>query len=199
MQMTNTPPVNPSALTEGRHPGYLITITTEVTPPDWPMAKSSPQMYRWHFALWEVPGLIERQSPELQTGITSIKFAPKGKYQASKAYTWTTQLLGYQIAPGGSVDYDALFPVPCSVRVTREPGKDYIKIVDVEAWPEGAALLTDTLRMALTDLLAQPPTPAPAPAPAPTPAPASAPAPQPGMQSWGNQAPAASTSGWSSR
>jgi hypothetical protein len=189
MQMTIMPTAIESALTEGRHPGYLLNITEEPTPPEWPMAKSSPQLWRWHFALWEVPGLIEHHTPELQTGITSTKFAPKGKFQASKAYVWTCQLLQRQIAPGESVNYDPLYPLPCSVRVTREVGKDYVKIVDVEAWPEGAALLTDTLRAALKDLVAQSPTPPPdsgtSPVPVRTPPPA--PAPQPGMQSWGNQ------------
>lgn len=185
MQMTNRPPVNPSALSEGRHPGFLLHIAEESTPDDWLMAKQSPTMWRWYFALWEVPTLIPQHAPELQTAITSTKFAPKGKFQASKAYTWTCQILGRHIAPGESVNYDTLYPLPCSVKVTREPGKDYIKIVDVEGWPEGATLLTDAFKEALREVLAQPPTSAVA---ASTQAAAPTPAPQPGMQSWGNPA-----------
>lgn len=194
MQMTNTPPINPSALSEGRHPGFLLKIAEEATPDGWVMKEKSPTMYRWYFALWEVPTLIPQQAPELQTGITSTKFSPKGKFQASKAYVWTCQLLGRHIQPGESVNYDPLFPLPCSVKVTRAPGKDFIKIIDVEGWPDGAQYLTEPITQALRDLLAAPSTPPPAPSVQPL-------APQPGMQSWrhpapAQQPPAAGTKAW---
>lgn len=190
MQMTNRPAVNTSVLTEGRHPGYLLKIVEEATPDGWVMKEKSPTMYRWYFALWEVPTLIDKQAPELQTGITSTKFAPKGKFQASRAYTWTCQLLGRHIAPGESVNYDPLYPLPCSVKVEREPGKDYIKILDVEGWADGAQLLTDTLKQSLLTLVMAEEAPTAKTAP-PTP-PQSPSAPSPGMQSWGNGAPAQS-------
>jgi hypothetical protein len=192
MQMTNRPPVNPSALTEGWHPGFLLHISEEATPADWQMAKQSPTMYRWHFCLWETPTLLERQAPEQQSGLTSTKFTPKGRFQASKAYVWTTQLLGRQIVPGESINYDTLYPLPCRVKVQRDPGKDYVKIVDVEAWNEGQqylAGLQPALMQARRALLDTPaadvPPPAPQPAPAATPPPA--------IQGWGGQAPAAPT------
>lgn len=183
--MTNRPPVAPSALTPGRHPGYLLQIVEEPTPEGWPMAEKSPTLYRWFFALWEVPTLVDRQAPELQTGITSTKFAPKGKFQASKAFTWTSQILNKTIAPGESVNLDPMLPLPCSVKVSRDPGKDFVKIEDVEAWPEGAALLTEPMKQALKDVLAHPPEPPPVAAP---PAPPPTPTPQPGLQTWGGQA-----------
>jgi hypothetical protein len=200
MEMRNTPTVTPSALSEGWHPGFLIHISEEPTPPDWQMFKQSPTMWRWHFLVWEVPTLIDRQSPEHQSGLTSAKFSPKGKYQASKAYTWTRQLLGRDIPPGQSVNWDTLYPVPCRVKVERTPGKDFIKILDIEAWPEGQPFtvsMAEPLRLARAEAVAAP---VPVIPPQGTPAPAAAgaqpwmtqppPPPQPpaaGMQSWGTQ------------
>jgi hypothetical protein len=212
MEMRNTPTVTPSALSEGWHPGFLIHISEEPTPPDWQMFKQSPMMWRWHLVLWEVPTLIDKQAPEHQSGLTSAKFSPKGKFQASKAYLWTKQLLGRDTPPGQSVNWDTLYPVPCRVKVERTPGKDFIKILDVEAWPEGQPFtvsMAEPLRLARAEAMATPPpvippletqngaTPPQAPA-----------APQPpaaGMQSWGTQhgapapqpvAPASGTKGW---
>lgn len=190
MQMTNRPAVNPSTLTEGWHPAFLIHISEEATPPDWQMAKQSPTMYRWHFCVWEVPTLMTQQPPEQQSGLTSTKFAPKGRFQASKAYVWTTQLLGRQIAPGESVNYDQLYPLPCRVKVSRDPGKDYVKIVDVEAWPDGQQglpTLKDALLRAREALLQIPPPPAPV-AAQQTPPPAQAQTTPPAMATWGNPA-----------
>jgi hypothetical protein len=193
MEMTNRPPVNPSALTEGWHPGYLIHISEEPTPPDWQMAKQSPTMYRWHFTVWEVPTLVDRQAPEVQSGLTSTKFSPKGRFQASKAYTWACQMLGRQIAPGETVNWETLYPVPCRLKVTRDPGKDYVKIVDVEAWTDGQQhlpTLATALAQARAALLAEPaprlstPPASPGTPPVPPPTPQ---APQPGLQTWGGQ------------
>jgi hypothetical protein len=190
MQMTNRPPVNPSALSEGWHPGFLIHISEEPTPADWQMAKQSPTMYRWHFVLWEIPTLIDRQAPEHQSGLTSAKFSPKGKFQASKAYTWTKQLLGRDIPPGQSVNWDALYPVPCRVKVERTPGKDFIKILDVEAWPEGQPFtqsMAEPLRLARAEAVAAPvPVIQPLETPPAVP-PAPPQSPPAGMQSWGTQ------------
>lgn len=188
MQMKNTPPVNPSALTEGWHPGFLLHISEEPTPADWQMYAQSPTMWRWHVLLWEVPADIDSQAPEHQSGLTSTKFSPKGRYQASKAYTWATQLLRRQIGSGEAIEWDTLYPVPCRVKVERIPGKDFIKIVDVEAWSEGAPFLVtlaEPLRRARAEAVAMeppvmPPVPAPAPQAPPTP-------------------PAASPAGWGAR
>jgi hypothetical protein len=207
MQMTNRPPVNPSALSEGWHPGFLLHISEEATPADWQMAKQSPTMYRWHFVLWEVPTLIDRQAPEHQSGLTSTKFSPKGKFQASKAYTWTKQMLARDIPPGQSINWDTLYPVPCRVKVERTPGKDFIKILDVEAWPEGGAFtvsMAEPLRLARAEAVAAPPPVIP-PLDTPAPTPQAPQAPPAGMQSWGTQhgapapapqAPAAEKKGW---
>jgi hypothetical protein len=161
--------------------------------------------------VWEHPTLIASQAPEHQSGLTSAKFSPKGRYQASKAYLWTKQLLGRDIPPGQSVNWDTLYPVPCRVKVERTPGKDFIKILDVEAWPDGQPLtvqMAEPLRLAREFALFTPPPvippldvpAAPPAAPAPHTPPAHAgqpwmsaqpPAPQPppaaGMQSWGTQ------------
>lgn len=190
MEMTNRPPVNPSALSEGWHPGFLIHISEEPTPADWQMAKQSPTMWRWHFVLWEVPTLIDRQAPEHQSGLTSTKFSPKGKYQASKAYTWTVQLLRSQIAPGQSVNWDTLYPVPCRVKVERTPGKDFIKILDVEAWPEGQPFtqtMAEPLRLARAEAVAAPVPIIPPVTPPATAPPAAPQQPPAGLTSWGTQ------------
>jgi hypothetical protein len=192
MEMHNRPPVNPSALTEGWHPGFLLHISEEATPADWQMAKQSPTMWRWHFLLWEIPTLIDRQAPEHQSGLTSTKFSPKGRYQASKAYTWARQMLAREIFPGQSVNWDTLYPVPCRVKVERTPGKDFIKVLDVEAWPDGQPFtvsMAEPLRLARAEAVAAPapvipPLDTPSPAPTQPAAPQATPA---GMQSWGTQ------------
>src|SRR5438128_68345 len=97
MKMSGTSMITPSNLTAGWHPAIFVTVTTEATPSEWLMAKQSATLWRWWMAVWEVPGLIGRQKPEVQSGITSTKFAPKGRFQASKAYLWSCQLLNQQI------------------------------------------------------------------------------------------------------
>lgn len=192
VMMTTRPPVTPSNLSDGWHPAYLLHISEEATPGDWEMFKQSPTMYRWHFCAWEHPGLLQ-QEPEVQSGLTSTKFTPKGRYQASKAYLWTCQLLGRTIVSGESVDFDPLYPLPCRIKVAKEPGKDFIKIIDVESWPDGQQHLpamTDTLLGLRAKILQQPPPVIPPVAPPPaaaTPTPSQPPAPvAPGMQTWGS-------------
>lgn len=189
--MKTTSSITPSNLTDGWHPAYLLHISIEETPGDWAMFEKSPMMYRWHFAAWETPDHLT-QEPEVQAGLTSMKFSPKGRYQASKAYTWASQLLGRAIAVGESIDFDTLYPAPCRVKVVKEPGKDFIKVLDVEAWPEGQqhlpAIKEALLSLRATVMAQAPPvippvTPQPQ-APAPPPAPV-----QPGMQTWGNVQP----------
>lgn len=191
MEMSARPPVNPSALSEGWHPGFLIHISEEPTPPDWQMYQQSQTMWRWHFVLWQEPAAVMTQAPETQSGLTSAKFSPKGRYQASKAYTWAKQILGRDIPPGQSVTWDTLYPVPCRVKVERQAGKDFIKVLDVEGWSDGAVVaqtLTEPLARARAEAIA---------APAPVIPPmdkasqrtSSPPMPPPaaGMQSWGTQ------------
>jgi hypothetical protein len=198
MLMKNTPTIPPSNLSPGRHPGYLLRITEEPTPEAWPMREQSPNMWRWIFAIWPDPSFIPSQAPEVQTAVSSTKFSPKGKFQASKAYVWTSQLLGRQIAPGESVDYDTLYPVPCVCKVERDPGKDFAKITDVEAWPEGAQYLTPDFKTLLLALAADDPEPG-EPQPARTAPAAPTPTPAPATQTWGSApaqpTPAATSSG----
>lgn len=114
MQMTNRPPVNPSQLTQGWHPAYLIHIGEEATPEGWKMQEKSPTMWRWHFVVWEsLAALQGGEVPEEQSGLSSAKFSPKSRYVASKAWTWATQILGRVLATGETVDWDPLYPVPC--------------------------------------------------------------------------------------
>jgi hypothetical protein len=140
-----------SVLTDGWHPAFLLAITDEPTPEGWAMYAQSPRMWRWHFGVWATPEAIATQAPEHQSAPSSQKFTPKGRQPASKAYEWTTYLLGRQIAPGERVNLDPLLPVPCRVKVARKD--EYANIKDLEAWPEGAGYLTPALRATLATLL----------------------------------------------
>jgi hypothetical protein len=185
-QMVYTPRTynDKSALSPGWHPAFLLEIADEPTPENWKMYEKSPRLYRWRFAVWEVPTLIDRQAPERQSAVSSQKFTPKGNQPASKAYLWTSALLGRQIPPGETVNLDPLMPIPCRVKVER--GNEYANILDVEACPEIAQYLTPAFKEQLAAFLAtfgQAPDSAPAPAPPP-------PAPQPGAPPWGAAAPA---------
>jgi hypothetical protein len=149
---TNTPKSlnDKSALTDGWHPAFLLSIQEEATPDTWKMYAKSPRMYRWRFAVWSSPDRIPLDQPERQSAPSSMAFSPKGKNPASKAYQWTTELLGRQILPGEAVDLDPLLPLPCRVKVERNG--EYANIILLEGWKEGAALLTDELRQGLRDL-----------------------------------------------
>lgn len=179
---------DPSQLSEGWHPAYLMTIADEETPEQWAMRESSPRMWRWLFAVWESPQHVVQQTPELQSAPTSQKFTPGGRYQPSKAYTWTCTLLGRTVQAGESVSLDASLPLPCRLKIRRVNGQgqpiEFANIVDLEPWPEGHGLLTADLKQQLATWFAmkQDGTPAPAPALAPAPRPAPAPTgwPQPG-------------------
>jgi hypothetical protein len=182
-----------STLTDGWHPAYLLAISDEPTPESWKMYAASPRMWRWAFAVWPTPDAITQGPPERQSAPSSQKFTPKGRQPASKAYAWTSALLGNkQILPGESVNLDPLMPLPCRAKIERNG--EYANIIDVEPWPDGTAYLTPELRAKLQTLLDQgspPPTAASTQSPATTPAAAAyVPPPPPGMQSWGQPAPA---------
>jgi hypothetical protein len=191
----------PSILPPGLHPGFLMAITEEATPPEWDMFKSSPRMYRWHFAVGHTAETISTHVPELVTAISSKIFS--GGKQPSKNYTWHCTLIGHEIQIDEEVDLDPMMPVPCQLAISRsKAGKDVEwAIVDkLYPWLEGAALLTPTFRqkLALWWSMKQAggetnETPAPAPAvpqmyqPAPAPAAPAAPAPAPApatRQAW---------------
>lgn len=187
-----------SELSEGWHPGYLICISDEETPATWKMAAQSPRMWKWHFALWEMPSLINRQPPEHQSAPSSQKFTPRGTQPASKAYSWTAALLGRQIQPGERVNLDPMMPIPCRCKVERSRNRqEYVNVIDVEAWQEGTQYLTPEFRAELASIM-QPKAPTqPQNAYTPPPVtqqPTSQP-PQPGMQSWGQPAPQPVTTG----
>ena len=116
---------------------------------------------------------------------------PGGRYQPSKAYTWTCTLLGRAVQAGESVSLDAALPMACRLKIRRVNGQgqpiEFANIVDLEAWPDGGTLLTQDLRQKLATWLRMkqdtPPSPAPTPAPVPPPPPAPAP------QGWPHAAP----------
>jgi hypothetical protein len=150
--MTYTPQFysEPSVLTPGVHPAFLMAILDEVTPPTWEMAKKSPRMWRWHWAVAHTAQTFDAYVPELVTAVCSKIFS--GGKQASKNYTWHCTLLGRVIAPDESVDLDPMMPLPCQLAISRTKGGVSVEwaIVDnVYAWPDGAALLTEPFRQKL--------------------------------------------------
>ena len=187
-----------SALTDGWHPAFLLTITDEPTPETWKMYAKSPRLWRWQFAVWAKPEDIPHMPPERQTTPSAQKFTPKGNQPASKAYLWTCELLGRQVPPGEHVNLDPLMPLPCRVKVSRN--NEYANIMDLEAWVGGSQYLTPDMRVKLQQLLDNP---ASAPAgqpstqsPAHTSAAAAYATTQPGMgQVWGTPAPQPATPG----
>jgi hypothetical protein len=141
MKMSVKPLSNTSQLTAGRHPAFLIHVDEEPTPTDWQMAGKSPTMWRWYVAVWENPDRIGQVEPEIQTAITSATFTPKGKFPASTAYLWTQEMLQRQIPVGEEIDWDSLVPYPCTCKIERIDGKDYVRVKDLEAWPDGQQYL----------------------------------------------------------
>jgi hypothetical protein len=186
---------DPSMLSEGWHPAYLLHIADEATPEQWTMYESSPRLWRWLFAVWETPQHVQATTPELQSVPTSQKFSPGGRYQPSKAYTWTCTLLGRAVQAGESVSLDAALPLPCRLKIRRVNGQgqpiEFANIVDLEPWPDGASLLTPELQQKLTTWfgMKQAGTPVPAPAPVAQPRPVPAPA-SDARAGWGSPAPA---------
>src|SRR5262245_12181321 len=163
-QMSYTPKTynDITALSAGWHPAYLLEMADEPTPESWKMYDQSPRLWRWRFAVWEVPTLIDRQKPERQSAVSSQKFTPKGRQPASKAYSWTAALLGRQIPPGEVVNLDPLMPIPCRVKV--ELSNQYANIVDVEPCPDITQYLTPAMRQSLAAFLvsfSEAPEPAP--------------------------------------
>lgn len=154
------------------------------------MYASSPRLWRWLFAVWDTPQHVAGTTPELQSAPTSQKFTPGGRYQPSKAYTWTCTLLGRAVQAGESVSLDAALPLPCRLKIRRTNGQgqpiEFANIVDLEPWPDGASLLTAELRQKLVTWFSmkQAGTPVPAPAPVAQPRPVPAPA------GWQSPAPA---------
>ena len=155
---------DPSSLTNGWHPAFLLAILDEATPEAWMMYANSPRMYRWKFAVYANQEAVATGDPERQSAVSSHAFTPKGRNPASKAYIWTTELLARQVLPGEAVDLDPLMPLPCRVKIERR--EQYANIVDLERWEEGQPLLTAHVKGLLATLDERetlPPTRPPAP------------------------------------
>lgn len=188
---------DPSNLTHGRHPGFLLAITEEAIPEGWAMGTKDTLMFRWHLAVWEHESHLAQYAPEQQSAISSRAFSPKGKYQASKAWVWACSLIGRELPKGQGVDLDPLLPLACYVDVERVPGNDYCKIVALWGRPEGQAAIPPVVQQ----LRAQYATGLPAAQPAQANGHAAPPpAPQPPPPQWGTPGPAAPPSsvpgGW---
>ncbi len=187
-----------SSLTPGMHPAFLVAIVTEPTPENWEMAKKSPFMLRWQFAVWDsAQTLTAGAPPERQSMVSSQAFTPKGNFQASKAYQWTSILLGREPAAGESVDLDPMLPLPCQLMVLRTDklGKptEYANLNGLFPWPDGAAFRTPEFCAKLAVLMAAPREDAPPSPPAPQPQYA-----RPAQAATAPQAASAPPAGWPS-
>jgi hypothetical protein len=150
-----------SSLAPGYHPAFLLAIVDEEVPDGWQMKEKSPRMWRWQFAVFHAPEQIAQGgTPEHQSATSSQTFSPGGKFQPSKAYTWTCKLLGRKVEAGETIDLDPLLPLPCMVMVTRTKSDgtpiEYANLVALEPWPDGTALLMPTLRAQLAAFLETP-------------------------------------------
>lgn len=189
---------DPSNLTHGRHPAFLLAIMEELIPEGWESGKKDTHMFRWHLAIWEHPDHLTQYAPEQQSAISSRAFSPKGKFQASKAYVWACALLGREIPRGQGVDLEPLLPLACWADVERTPGNDYAKITALWGRPEGQSAIPPVVHQ-LRQQYVTVGTPAQAPAngqaPAPQPLPPAQQPPPPRPTTWGSPGPATQP-GW---
>jgi hypothetical protein len=136
---------DPSNLSEGVHPAFLIEVVEEPVPEGWAMREKDLLMWRWNFAVWATPADIQTTKPELQSTVSSRTFSSGGKYQPSKAFVWMKALLNRDIAKGEGVDPNDLVPLPCQLYITKRNKQgeviDFANIKDLTPWPDGAALL----------------------------------------------------------
>ena len=140
----------PSNLTEGIHMAFLLAITDDPTPEEWPMFKNSPRMFTWHMAVYQTPNSVGREIPEYLTGLSSQTFSYGGK-RTSKAYDWTVKLLGRSLALGESIDLDPMMPMPCQVAISKKNAsgesdrlcQDYgaLRLARRRAWLQNAAFV----------------------------------------------------------
>jgi hypothetical protein len=137
---------DPSNLTEGWKPAFLLDVTTEPTPDSfYQMKEKHATMNRWHFAVWQSVDQIGHVSPEHQTAPSSPIMSPGGRNPASKKFLWMKELLGVELVPGQQ--YDLTPPVPCRVKIKRK--EIYANVMDLERWEEGFTFLTEDFRMNL--------------------------------------------------
>ena len=191
----------PSELSPGVHPAFLVAITEEATPPDWDMFKSSPRMFRWHFATAHSVASVTTHVPELVSAITSKIFS--GGKQPSKNYTWHCTLIGHEIQLDEEVDLDPMMPVPCQLAISRNKNGKPVEWAIVDSlypWPDGQALLTEEMKKKLAlwwQMKQAPPAEAPSvPAAAPATPQLYAQTPPPAAPANGTPAPAPARAAW---
>lgn len=144
---------DPSSLPDGLHPAFCVAVTDEETPDDWAMKEKSPRMWRWYFAVWDNPNVINSALPELQSTVSSQTFSSGGKYQASKAFVFACSLLNRQIQRGEKINIDELLPLPCQLYTTKRNKQgetvDGCIIKDLTPWADGTQRLSPELKARL--------------------------------------------------
>jgi hypothetical protein len=146
---------DPSALTEGWHPAFFMSVKDEETPESWASYQASPRSWRWIFAVWEHPDTLKAgAAPELQSVMSTQKFSPPpanpmSKFQASKAYLFVKALIGRDVQPGEAINLESLVPIPCLVNVSRTDKNlnetAWALVTELRAWPQGQALRSPEL------------------------------------------------------
>lgn len=141
---------DPSNLTEGMHPAYLIEVVEEAVPQGWAMGEKDSLLWRWNFAVWQREQDIANQAPELQSMVSSRTFSSGGKYQASKAFTNMRSLMNREIGKGEAIDPNDHTPLPGLLYVSRRDKQgqaiDFANVKDLAPWPEGNNYLTAEVR-----------------------------------------------------
>lgn len=138
----------------GLYPCFLLEVTEDAVPDDWPMKEKSDVMWRWYFAIFGGLAQVDQAPPELQSVISSTTFSSGGKYRPSKSYLFLKALLNRDIAKGESIDPNTLVPLAAMARVTRKNSKaepvEFAIVKELEPWPDGPAALA-TIKASLAE------------------------------------------------
>ena len=146
MQFTpkTTPNIVPSDLSHGWHPGYILRVVEEPKPDYFTLPSKYNTVWAWHCAIWQSSRDVGIRDPEVHVVYCSPIFSKgggKGKdgtpMSPSKAYTWVSSLLGRALRQDETPEVKD--GTPARIKVQREEGRDWIRIVDFEPWEDAPA------------------------------------------------------------
>jgi len=123
----------PSTLSAGWHPAYLISIKEEQKPESFTLMKEE-TLLRWYVRVWAQPRDVASGEPEYHTAFSSLAFS-----ENSKAFKWVSSLT--ESYPDVGEEIELGLPLACRVKIERRPGteREFVRIVDFEPWPEAPA------------------------------------------------------------
>ena len=150
------------------------------------------------------PAVLARWNPKFSPRLPRPSSRRPGKFPASNAYLWAQELLQRQIPVGEVIDWDALLPFPCTIKVEHPGDADYVRVGALKPGPMGSSISNSYVRCSCSTAprrngrVRRPVPRGQAPASNGTPAPA-APVPpaDPNLRTWGSaQASAPPPVGW---